>query len=497
MPDETNPPPENTDNNPDIPPSTLFLEMMRRAAARRVPTPDDRPVPPEPVSPSQSSPPADTATAADRTDDTHTTDDSDDTDGTDDTDNNGDDVRTGDSTAPDDSPADTAQSSATSPARSGRNRPRRLRGTPYLPPLTPDGRPDTSGSERSRAASNAADVPSVPPAQPIPHTDSPSGTPQTTTRRQSAARARVPVYEAPVLSDEERASRLEEQRVRRVRRRQQRRRKRRAGMLGGFLRTIFIVIFAAGLASTIFTWFTRPDFIRQDVAGSLQSAAATQTPASVAAAPTALPTPNWMRRIGIVAGHHGPENDPGAICPDGLTEVEINFAVAQKVGQLLRQRGYRVDLLDEFDPRLDNYQAAALVSIHSNTCQDFGEYVSGFLVSKAAARPEGGVDTMLAECIADYYGEATSLERRLTLTLDMTDYHTFREIHPLTPAAILELGFMKDDRDLLVNQQDRLAQGIVDGVECFLLLESSPGRPAAPGSDSAPSPAMRPSAATN
>src|SRR5690606_6917290 len=94
--------------------------------------------------------------------------------------------------------------------------------------------------------------------------------------------------------------------------------------------------------------------------------------------------------------------------------------------------------------------------------------VSGYLVARAAARPAGGLDDVLAECIARDYNRATLLERRFSLTLDMTDYHTFREIHPLTPAAILELGFLKDDRDMLENQQDRLAQGIVNGIVCFL-----------------------------
>jgi len=183
-------------------------------------------------------------------------------------------------------------------------------------------------------------------------------------------------------------------------------------------------------------------------------------------------TPNWMQRIGIVSGHRGPENDPGAVCPDGLTEAEINFAVAQLVVQEMQVRGYTVDLLDEFDPRLNNYQAAALVSIHANDCRDYGELVSGYLVARAAARPAGGFDDVLAECIGLYYGDKTQLERRFSLTVDMTDYHTFREIHPLTPAAILELGFMKDDRQLLTEQQDLLAESIVEGILCYLQGEN-------------------------
>jgi hypothetical protein len=50
----------------------------------------------------------------------------------------------------------------------------------------------------------------------------------------------------------------------------------------------------------------------------------------------------------------------------------------------------------------------------------------------------------------------------------MTDYHNFREIHPLTPGVILELGFMRADREKLTNQQDMLARGITEGILCFL-----------------------------
>jgi N-acetylmuramoyl-L-alanine amidase len=251
---------------------------------------------------------------------------------------------------------------------------------------------------------------------------------------------------------------MQAQHIRRVKRRQARRRTRTVGMLGGFFRTLFIVLAAAGLTATIFSFWTDPKYFKYDVRAELQ----------VALEATAMPTPPWLRRIGIVSGHRGPENDPGAVCPDGLTEREVNFNIAQLVVRNLRGQGYSVDLLDEFDPRLNNYQAAALVSIHSNTCQDFGEYVSGFLVAKASARPDGGEDVRLAECIAQHYAQASGLGRRDTLTTDMTNYHTFREIHPLTPASIIELGFMFNDRPLLTQQPDVLARGITDGILCYL-----------------------------
>ncbi|MEO1165293.1 MAG: N-acetylmuramoyl-L-alanine amidase, partial [Chloroflexota bacterium] len=284
------------------------------------------------------------------------------------------------------------------------------------------------------------------------------------------AQGRVPIYTAPdddAIQDE-RAAKLEAQRVRRLRRRQERRQQRRVGVFGGFFRTALVVFIAATLSSTIFTWFTDPEFFTPDVVSGLQLAESTSVAAAVPLTPTTIDvTPNWARRIGIVSGHAGPENDPGAVCDDGLTEREINFAVAQLVVRQLRELGYTVDLLDEFDPRLLGYQAAALVSIHANDCRDYGEYVSGYLVARASARPAGGRDDILAECVGREY-EAVGIPRRFTLTLDMTDYHTFREIHQRTPAAILELGFMRDDRELLLNEQPLLAQQITSGILCFL-----------------------------
>ncbi|MBW4437301.1 MAG: N-acetylmuramoyl-L-alanine amidase [Pleurocapsa minor GSE-CHR-MK-17-07R] len=262
----------------------------------------------------------------------------------------------------------------------------------------------------------------------------------------------------------------------RVKEQKRRRRRQRAGntigTAAGIVRTMLITVVAAILTATIFTWFTPSEFIDPDLRQSLSAAIATDSAAFV---PTSQPTPNWARRIGIVSGHRGPQNDPGAVCPDGLTEAEINFNVATMVVAALQGRGYTVDLLDEFDPRLDDYQATALLSIHANTCQDYGERVSGFLISTAAARAGAmGNDDVLVNCVAQHYAVASGLERRMGLTVDMTDYHTFREIHRATPAAILELGFMLADRDIMVNRPDVLATGITDGILCFLEPSAAP-----------------------
>ncbi len=172
------------------------------------------------------------------------------------------------------------------------------------------------------------------------------------------------------------------------------------------------------------------------------------------------------RRIGIVAGHSG--NDSGAVCPDGLTEASVNAAVADVVVRDLRARGAQVDLLAEFDPRLRGYAADAFVSIHADSC---GVDLSGFKVAGLEASPslspQGGAGG-LVDCLWTRYETATGLARHPdTITYDMRDYHAFREIAADTPAAIIEIGFLKTDRELLTKHPERAAAGVVAGIECF------------------------------
>jgi N-acetylmuramoyl-L-alanine amidase len=175
-----------------------------------------------------------------------------------------------------------------------------------------------------------------------------------------------------------------------------------------------------------------------------------------------LPGGGSSRRIGVVAGHSG--NDSGAVCPDGLTEAQVNQAVAEAVVRALKRRGETVDLLQEFDRRLRSYQADAFVSIHADSCE---VDLSGYKVASL----EGGSDASqrLADCLWERYGAVTSLPPHPnTITYDMSRYHAFREISPSTPAAIIEIGFLKGDRELLEKQPDRAAEGIVAGLDCFL-----------------------------
>lgn len=175
-----------------------------------------------------------------------------------------------------------------------------------------------------------------------------------------------------------------------------------------------------------------------------------------------LPGVGTARHIGIVAGHSG--NDSGAVCPDGLTEAQVNQAVAEAVARVLRKRGETVDLLQEFDRRLRGYRADAFVSIHADSCE---VDLSGYKVASL----EGGSDASqrLADCLWERYGAVTSLPQHpATITYDMSRYHAFREISSETPAAIIEIGFLKGDREILEKEPGRAAEGIVAGIDCFL-----------------------------
>lgn len=269
----------------------------------------------------------------------------------------------------------------------------------------------------------------------------------------------------------------EEHEIRRVRPRVVLRRPHPASMVGGFLGTIFVVVLSTALVATLLMFFVNPEFLNPAVVQGLQLEREEILAGFEAARPTAVQTPQWLRRIGIISGHHGLgralNRDPGAVCYDEydqpyLEEETINFAVSTRVVANLDALNFSVDLLDEFDPRLVDYRADALVSIHANSCIDFGELVTGFIVSKSDARPDVGADVFLRECIALNYAGNIPLERSYNETEDMINNHAWRKIHPLTPGVILEMGFMLADQEILTTQHDLIAHAITMGILCYI-----------------------------
>jgi len=168
-------------------------------------------------------------------------------------------------------------------------------------------------------------------------------------------------------------------------------------------------------------------------------------------------------RIGIISGHYG--SDSGAVCDDGLAEVDVNMKIAEMVVANLRLRGIRAILLEEFDGRLNGFSGTALLSIHADSCQYINDGATGFKIADSMYSDS----TLLMSCVEETYRTATQLPYHAqTLTYDMIDYHAFREISSATPAIIIETGFMFMDRELLTTNADIPANAITDGILCYL-----------------------------
>lgn len=251
------------------------------------------------------------------------------------------------------------------------------------------------------------------------------------------------------------------------------------------------ILTIAVLMATLFTVFMPANLFANQSLDKLMSAAEpdlspTQPPATTA-------TPSGAPRIGIISGHKGNFDDPGAVCADGLlpfglsNEAQVNERISTLVVQKLTSLGYQVDLLDEFDPRLENYQAVALVSIHNDSCGYVNDEATGYKVSAAMMNSNVPAESeRLTACMVQRYGALTQMKYHFnSITEDMTYYHVFNEIGDNTPAAIIETGFLNIDGNFLVSQSDLVAQAVVSGILCYVNNE-----PVQPDPTPTPTPAI-------
>jgi N-acetylmuramoyl-L-alanine amidase len=238
------------------------------------------------------------------------------------------------------------------------------------------------------------------------------------------------------------------------------------------LHAVSTTILVAVLLATVFVAWTPTNFSAASFSDKLALLLTPQPINSGNPAAPALPT----LRIGIVAGHSG--NDSGAVCVDEngkvtLTEAEVNLQIATLVQKKLVTRGFQVDLLNEFDARLNGYRAVAIVSIHNDSCQYINDQATGFKVAAALNTRDTNRAGRLLSCLVDRYHTATGLQFHPgSITPDMTGYHAFSEIDPNTISAIIETGFLNLDREILTQHTDQVADGVVNGILCFVNNEN-------------------------
>ena len=236
-----------------------------------------------------------------------------------------------------------------------------------------------------------------------------------------------------------------------------------------FVQVISSVIGIGAITATLFSLWMPGSLMPGNLQKQLAQAA---NPSQVEALtadmePEVLPIGFPAKKIGIVVGHRG--SDSGAVCSNGLTELEVNSNVATFVQMKLIDLGYEVELLDEFDPRLKDYQAGLLLSIHADSCDYINDSATGFKVAAAFSETKSENSARLVQCIADRYANITGLRYHYqSVTNDMTRYHAFSEIDPNTTAGIIEVGFLNLDQETLTSNPERLADGIVAGIKCYL-----------------------------
>lgn len=202
---------------------------------------------------------------------------------------------------------------------------------------------------------------------------------------------------------------------------------------------------------------------------------ATRTPASSPAVTSPSPTPSLSSspapatlRVGILAGHW--QYDRGATCDAVIFEADLTYQIAQKTSPFLESRGYAVDILAEKDPRLPGYQADVFLALHIDSC---GYNLSGFKVAHSDESFIPEIEDRLVDCIYREYEKSTGLPRHnTTISHNMLKYYALhREVGGIaeqTPGAIMEMGFMDGDFELLAHRQEVVAQGLAQGLLCFL-----------------------------
>ncbi len=209
--------------------------------------------------------------------------------------------------------------------------------------------------------------------------------------------------------------------------------------------------------------------------------------------------PSAPLRVALQAGHWKAAEAPdelrglrnnGGTSGGGKAEWEVNLEIARLTGALLEEAGYAVDILPATVP--EAYRADAFVAIHADGHNDSS--VRGFRVGWPR-RDATQRASEFAEVLAEAYGEATGIRRLPVATRRMRGYYAFRytryrhAIHPSTVGVIIETGFLTSprDREVIVADQGRAAQGIFDGVTRFL-------GPATAETPAGPLPATQPAA---
>lgn len=173
-------------------------------------------------------------------------------------------------------------------------------------------------------------------------------------------------------------------------------------------------------------------------------------------------------------------------CVTDWWEYELNLVVAMKLKAELTARGYQVVMIRETHEInisnserakvANNINADAFIRIHANGSNDPSEQ-GAFTICQTPDNPYVGDKyesyRLLADCIIDEFAISTGCIKREVWETDTMSGINWAQV----PTTILEMGFMTNpEEDTLMateEYQDKMVQGIANGIERFLEIAES------------------------
>ncbi len=168
----------------------------------------------------------------------------------------------------------------------------------------------------------------------------------------------------------------------------------------------------------------------------------------------------------------------------GLSEYELTLTVAQKLEEKLTGRGYQVIMVrtthdvdisnSERAQVANDAQADAFIRIHANGSEDSSVH-GAMTICQTASNPYNGDYYQDSRDLSGYVLEelaaATGCKKRNVWETDTMSGINWCQV----PVTIVEMGYMSNpEEDLLMateDYQDKIAEGIANGIDKFLGLE--------------------------